>query len=42
MRARGLEFADLGYVLVGGKVVRAGKANDLLADPDMGRLFLGG
>jgi branched-chain amino acid transport system ATP-binding protein len=39
---KGLEFADLGYVLVAGKVVRAGKANELLADPDMGRLFLGG
>jgi branched-chain amino acid transport system ATP-binding protein len=39
---KGLEFADLGYVLVAGKVVRAGKAKDLLADPDMARLFLGG
>jgi branched-chain amino acid transport system ATP-binding protein len=39
---KGLEFADLGYVLVAGKTVRAGKANDLLTDPDMGRLFLGG
>jgi len=39
---KGLEFADLGYVLVAGKVVQAGKAEDMLADPDMGRLFLGG
>jgi branched-chain amino acid transport system ATP-binding protein len=39
---KGLEFADLGYVLVAGKVVRAGEAGNLLADPDMSRLFLGG
>jgi branched-chain amino acid transport system ATP-binding protein len=39
---RGLEFADLGYVLVAGQVARAGRGKDLLADPDVARLFLGG
>lgn len=39
---KGLEFADIGYVLVAGRLVRAGRGKELLADPDMGRLFLGG
>jgi len=39
---KGLEFSDIGYVLVSGKLALAGKASDLLADPDVGRLFLGG
>jgi branched-chain amino acid transport system ATP-binding protein len=39
---KGLEFSDIGYVLVSGKLAMAGKAKDLLADPDVGRLFLGG
>jgi branched-chain amino acid transport system ATP-binding protein len=39
---KGLEFADVGYVLVSGSLALAGKADDLLADPDVGRLFLGG
>jgi branched-chain amino acid transport system ATP-binding protein len=39
---KGLEFADIGYVLVSGKLALAGKADDLLADPDVARLFLGG
>jgi branched-chain amino acid transport system ATP-binding protein len=39
---KGLEFADLGYVLVAGGLAIAGKARDLLKDPDIGRLFLGG
>jgi branched-chain amino acid transport system ATP-binding protein len=39
---KGLEFADIGYVLVSGKVALAGRSRDLLADPDVGRLFLGG
>ncbi len=39
---KGLDFADIGYVLVAGRLVRAGRGKDLLADPDMGRLFLGG
>jgi branched-chain amino acid transport system ATP-binding protein len=39
---KGLEFADIGYVLVSGTLALAGRAKDLLADPDVGRLFLGG
>jgi len=39
---KGLDFADIGYVLVAGRLVRAGRGKELLADPDMGRLFLGG
>jgi len=39
---KGLEFADLGYVLVSGELAKAGKGDDLLEDPDVGRLFLGG
>lgn len=39
---KGLEFADVGYVLVAGRVARAGSGRELLADPDVGRLFLGG
>jgi branched-chain amino acid transport system ATP-binding protein len=39
---KGLEFADIGYVLVSGTLAIVGKGSDLLADPDVGRLFLGG
>ena len=39
---KGLEFADIGYVLVSGKLALAGAADDLLRDPEVGRLFLGG
>jgi len=39
---KGLEFADLGYVLVSGEVALAGKGDDLLQNPEVGRLFLGG
>jgi branched-chain amino acid transport system ATP-binding protein len=39
---KGLEFADIGYVLVSGQIAVAGKGDDLLNDPDVGRLFLGG
>jgi len=39
---KGLEFADVGYVLVAGRLVKAGYGKELLDDPDMGRLFLGG
>jgi branched-chain amino acid transport system ATP-binding protein len=39
---KGLEFSDIGYVLVSGKLALAGEASDLLNDPDVGRLFLGG
>jgi len=39
---KGLEFADVGYVLVSGQIAIAGKGKDLLNNPDVGRLFLGG
>ena len=39
---KGLEFADIGYVLVSGQTAIAGRGNDLLKNPDVGRLFLGG
>ena len=39
---KGLEFADIGYVLVSGQTAIAGKGNDLLSNPEVGRLFLGG
>ena len=39
---KGLEFADIGYVLVSGQIAIAGKGNELLENPDVGRLFLGG
>ena len=39
---KGLEFADIGYVLVSGETAIAGKGDDLLSNPDVGRLFLGG
>ena len=39
---KGLEFADLGYVLVSGETALAGTGEELLANPEVGRLFLGG
>ena len=39
---KGLSFADLGYVLVSGETAIADKGDDLLQNPDVGRLFLGG
>ena len=39
---KGLAFADIGYVLVSGETAIADKGNDLLVNPDVGRLFLGG
>jgi branched-chain amino acid transport system ATP-binding protein len=39
---KGLEFADIGYVLVSGQLAKAGPGDALLADPEVGRLFLGG
>ncbi|MEC9367493.1 MAG: ABC transporter ATP-binding protein [Pseudomonadota bacterium] len=39
---KGLEFADIGYVLVSGEVAIAGRGKDLLSNPEVGRLFLGG
>lgn len=38
---QGLAFADLGYVMVGGRVVAAARGGELLADRAMSRLFLG-
>ena len=38
---KGLEFADIGYVLVAGRVVKAAKGRELLDDPNIGRLFFG-
>jgi branched-chain amino acid transport system ATP-binding protein len=39
---KGLEFADIGYVLVSGVLAMADRGDVLLQDPEVGRLFLGG
>ena len=39
---KGLEFADIGYVLVSGQLAIAGTGDELLANPKVGELFLGG
>jgi branched-chain amino acid transport system ATP-binding protein len=39
---KGLEFCDIGYVLVSGNLAMADSGENLLANPDVGRLFLGG
>ena len=39
---KGLAFADIGYVLVSGQTAIAGTGDELLENPDVGRLFLGG
>jgi len=39
---KGLAFADIGYVLVSGRVAMADTGSALLENPDVGRLFLGG
>jgi branched-chain amino acid transport system ATP-binding protein len=39
---KGLEFADIGYVLVSGETAIAGTGDELLENPQVGRLFLGG
>jgi len=39
---KGLEFADVGYVLVSGSIAMADTGDRLLQNPDVGRLFLGG
>ena len=39
---KGLSFADIGYVLVSGRLALADKASALLDNPEVGRLFLGG
>jgi len=39
---RGLELADIGCVVVAGEIAMVGTGAELLADPTVGRLFLGG
>jgi branched-chain amino acid transport system ATP-binding protein len=39
---KGLEFSDLGYVLVSGQLAMADTGDALLENPEVGRLFLGG
>ncbi|MGA8262769.1 MAG: ABC transporter ATP-binding protein [Arenicellales bacterium] len=39
---KGLQFADIGYVLVSGELAMAGTGESVLNDPSVGRLFLGG
>ena len=39
---KGLDFADIGYVLVSGSLAMADSGDTLLEDPRVGRLFLGG
>ncbi|MCY4149962.1 MAG: ABC transporter ATP-binding protein [Gammaproteobacteria bacterium] len=39
---KGLEFADIGYVLVSGELAIAGSGDGLLSNPKVGELFLGG
>ncbi|HYZ89475.1 MAG TPA: ABC transporter ATP-binding protein [Myxococcales bacterium] len=39
---KGLEFADIAYVLASGQLALAGRGAELLANPQVGRLFLGG
>ena len=39
---KGLQFADIGYVLVSGQLAMAGTGDKLLNDPSVGRQFLGG
>ncbi|TCS64065.1 ABC transporter ATP-binding protein [Varunaivibrio sulfuroxidans] len=39
---KGLEFADIGYVLVSGELAMADKGDALLENPEVARLFLGG
>lgn len=38
---KGLHFADIGYVLTAGTLLMAARGDELLANPDVGRLFLG-
>lgn len=39
---KGLEFADIGYVLVSGQLALVGTGDELLKQPEVGKLFLGG
>ncbi len=38
---KGLEFCDIGYVIVSGELVLADYGSQLLEDPEVGKLFLG-
>lgn len=38
---RGLQFADIGYVMVAGRLALAASGAELLENPQVGRLFLG-
>ncbi len=39
---KGLEFSDIGYVIVSGELVLADNGSQLLENPEVGKLFLGG
>jgi branched-chain amino acid transport system ATP-binding protein len=39
---KGLEFSDIGYVIVSGELVLADYGSQLLKNPEVGKLFLGG
>ena len=39
---KGLAFADIGYVLVSGETAIAETGDNVLSNPEVGRLFLGG
>jgi branched-chain amino acid transport system ATP-binding protein len=39
---KGLELADIGCVIVAGEMAMAGTGAELLKDPTVGQLFLGG
>jgi branched-chain amino acid transport system ATP-binding protein len=39
---KGLEFSDIGYVIVSGELVLADHGSQLLENPEVGKLFLGG
>ncbi|MGI9338965.1 MAG: ATP-binding cassette domain-containing protein, partial [Gammaproteobacteria bacterium] len=39
---KGLAFADIGYVLAAGKLLIADTGDNLLKNPEVGKLFLGG
>ena len=36
---KGLEFADVGYVLIAGELAIAGLGDELFENPNVGRLF---
>ena len=42
MAKKCFEFADIGYVLVSGSLDMADTGKDLLNNPKVGKLFLGG